>query len=100
MRAPLTTGDLAKILSMDRSGVASAANAGRLGPVERTPGGHRRFSPATVAEALRLQRATVPRELEEMVAARCVAAAKDKDLHRLIRRGARCADCGYEGQAT
>jgi hypothetical protein len=84
---------------MDRSGVASAADAGRLGPVERTPGGHRRFNPATVAAELRARGATVPPKLEEMAAANCPASANDPDLHRLLRRGTRCADCGHEGTA-
>lgn len=97
-RAYLTSGDLAKLLLMDRSGVASAADAGRLGDVERTPGGHRRFKPASVVAALRANSATVPEALEKMVGETCPANAKDKDQHRLLRRGTRCGDCGYEGR--
>lgn len=60
----LGVSELAGMLGMSRAGIADAADAGRLGPVDKTPGGHRRFDPVTVVEALRARGATVPAVLE------------------------------------
>lgn len=64
----LTVAQLAAILGLSRDGLVAAADAGRLGPVERTPGRHRRFDPRTVANALRQREATVPDALTRLAA--------------------------------